>query len=137
MTQQPPPADQPPQSGLPSGWGPPPGWGAPRPQPPWQPPVNSGRIVAYVILGGLLGMFVGLFVPFLPGLLAQVFFGADVYSAGASTWLGLAALVTVPLCGILGALWGMRRAKRWRQRPPIDPGHYPNRIVDVRRSREE
>jgi hypothetical protein len=131
MTQQPPPPDQPPQPGPPPGWGPPP------PQPPRQPPANSGRIVTYVILGGLLGMIAGLFVPLLPGFLAQAFFNADIYSSGASVLLTLAMLVTVPVCGILGALWGMRRAKQWRQRPPIDPGHYPNRIIDVRRRPKE
>ena len=48
-------------------------------------------------------------------------------------WLGLAMLVTIPLGGLLGALWGMRRARRHRSRPPIDPGQYPNRVIDVRR----
>jgi hypothetical protein len=121
--QQPPP---------PGGWQPPPGqppqWPhVPPPQPPQPPPTSSGRLVTSIIAGGLLGAIAGAFAPFLPAFLAQVFFNADVYGSGAEVWLGLLMLVTIPIGGLLGALWGMRRGRRARQ--PIDPGDYPNRVI--------
>jgi hypothetical protein len=54
-------------------------------------------------------------------------------------FLGFAALVTMPIGGLLGALWGMRRGRRPR-RPPLSPEEWrrrPNRIVDVRRDQNE
>ena len=130
--QQPPPGGNglPPPPGPPPGWDrpPPPGWGPPPP-----PPTSSGRLVASIIVGGLLGAVAGAFAPFLPAFLAQVLFNADIYGSGVSAFLGLLMLVTIPLGGVLGALWGMRRARRHRPRPPIDPGQYPNRVIDVRR----
>jgi hypothetical protein len=62
-----------------------------------------------------------------PAFLAQVFFNADIYGSGAAGWLGLAMLVTMPLGGLLGALWGMRRARRPRQ--PIDTIRRPNQVI--------
>jgi hypothetical protein len=125
------------QQPPPGGWQPPPGqppqW---PPGPPPQPPPSSGRLVASIIGGGILGVLAGGFAPFVPVFLAQVFFNTDVYGFGAGAWLGLAMFVTVPIGGLLGALWGMRRARRPRQpRQPIDPGHYPNRVI--RRDRNE
>jgi hypothetical protein len=66
------------------------------------------------MFGGLLGVLAGLIAPFLPGFLAQVFFNTDIYGSDPGAWLGLAMLVTVPVGGILGALWGTRRARRRR-----------------------
>jgi hypothetical protein len=133
--QQPPPPGgwQAPPGPLPGGWGPPPPGYRPPPQPP---PPSSGRLVTSIIGGGLLGVLAGAFAPYVPAFLAQVFFNADIYGSGAGVWLGLAMLVTMPLGGLVGALWGMRRARRpWRPRQPIDPGHYPNRVI--RRDRNE
>jgi hypothetical protein len=109
----------------------PPQWPqVPPPQPPPQPSPSSGRLVASVIGGGLLGALAGAFAPFVPAFLAQVLFNADIYGSGAGAWLGLAILVTIPIGGLLGALWGMRRARRpQRRRQPIDPCHYPNRAI--------
>ena len=76
------------------------------PQPPPQPPPSSGRLVASIIGGGLLGFVAGAFAPFVPAFLVQVFFNADIYGPGAAGLLGLAMLVTMPLGGLLGALWG-------------------------------
>ncbi len=97
-----------------------PGW-------PQQPPPSSGRLVASIIAGGLLGFLAGGFAPFVPAFLAQVFFNADIYGSGAAGWLGLAVLVTMSLGGLLGALWGMRRARRPRQ--PIDTIRRPNQVI--------
>lgn len=114
--------DRPPLPGQPppppaGGWGwlPPPGWG-PSP-PPQQPPPSSGRLVTSIIIGGLLGALAGAFAPFLPAFLAQVFFNADIYGTGAGVWLGLAMLVTIPLGGLLGALWACDAPA------DTDPGH--------------
>jgi hypothetical protein len=115
----------------PGGWQPPPGQPPQWPQvPPPQPSPSSGRLVASVIGGGLLGALAGAFAPFVPAFLAQVLFNADIYGSGAGAWLGLAILVTIPIGGLLGALWGMRRARRPRPpRQPINPGDYPNPVI--------
>jgi hypothetical protein len=57
-------------------------------------------------------VLVGFIAPFLPGFLAQVLFGVDIYPPGAGAWLGLAMLITVPLGGVLGGLWAARRPRR-------------------------
>jgi hypothetical protein len=103
-----------------------PPWQPPPPQPPQQPG-SAGGLVASIILGGALGMFAGFLMPFLPGFLAQLLFDVDIYGPGAGVLLGLVMLLTVPVGGILGALWGMRRAQR--RRPPLDPSRYPNRVI--------
>jgi hypothetical protein len=63
----------------------------------------------------------------------------DVALAGDSEAPGVLVLLMVvlaPVGGLLGALWGMRRGRRPRRPPqPIDPGHYPNRVI--RRDRKD
>jgi MFS family permease len=109
----------------------PPQW-PPAPQQPQQPPPprpSSGRLVASILAGGFLGMVVGAFIP----ALVQGLTGAE--GAGAAAWLVVAMFVTMPIGGLLGALWGMRRGRRG-QRPPRPPEEWrrrPNRIVDVHR----
>jgi hypothetical protein len=73
---------------------------------------------------------------FLPVIIEAVLTGGYTRGSGSAAGLTLAWLITVPLGGLLGALWGMRRARRpQRRRQPIDPGHYPNRAI--RRDRKE
>jgi hypothetical protein len=112
------------QQPPPGGWQPPPGqppqW-PPGPPPQPQPPPSSGRLVASIIGGGLLGAIAGAFTA---SLLWALLTG-DRSSGG----LVLTMLITTPISGLLGAFWGMRRARRpQRPRQPIDPGQYPNRV---------
>jgi hypothetical protein len=53
--------------------------------------------------------------------------------------LPVVMLTTAAAGGLLGALWGMRRGRRPRRPPrPMDEWRRrPNRIVDLRRNREE
>jgi hypothetical protein len=88
------------------------------PPPPRPRPTSGGRIAAYVIVGGLLGMLAGFLAPFLPGFLAQALFAVDIYPPDVGALLGLVMLLTVPSFGVLGALWGMRRANRRSRESP-------------------
>jgi hypothetical protein len=77
-------------------------------------------------VGGLLGVIAWAFIL---TLLFELVAGAAESVAGAG-FRGLALLITMPIGGLLGALWGMRRARRaQRARQPIDPGDYPNRVI--------
>jgi hypothetical protein len=122
--QQPPPpgGDQPPPPA--GGWGPPPPSGSWGPPPPPQPTPSSGRLVASIIAGGILGTIAGAFA-------------ASLLDAalGVGTLLPLVMLPLAATGGLIGALVGMRRGRRLR-RPPRsmeDWRRRPNRIVDVRR----
>ena len=93
--------------------------------PGWpQQPASSGRLVASIIAGGILGLIAGAFVPVLNEAAL-----ARGYTRGAGSTIGLtpAWLITMPLGGLLGALWGMRRARRPRQ--PIDTIRRPNQVI--------
>jgi hypothetical protein len=104
-------------------WTPP----APRPQP------SGGRITASMLGWALLGVFLGLLFPFLPGFLYTVFTGAH---GGFSAALTLVLwVVCVPLGGVLGSLWGLHRARR-RPRRPIDIQQRPNQVIRRRRPGE-
>jgi hypothetical protein len=104
-------------------WTPPP----PRPQP------SGGRMTASMLGGGLLGVFAGLLVPYLPGFLVTVFTGETVGFSPVLVLLGW--VVCVPLGGVLGSLWGLHRARR-RPRPPIDMQQRPNQVIRPRRPGE-
>ena len=117
------------QQPPPGGWQPPPGQPPQWPQvPPPQPPPSSGRLVAYIIVGGLLGMVAGAFAASL--LDAALNFGL---------LLPVVMLIAAPAGGLLGALWGMRQGRRGRRspRPMEEWRRRPNRIVDVRRDQNE
>jgi hypothetical protein len=58
----------------------------------------------------LLGVLVGLVVPFLPSFIYAVLTGQDLDLP--SPVLGLLLLVAVPLCGVLGGLRAARRTRR-------------------------
>jgi hypothetical protein len=72
--------------------------------------MTAGRM-ALIMLGGLVGGFLGLIAPFLPGFLAQVLFGVDIYGPGATPLLGLGVLIAVPCGVVLGALWARQKIR--------------------------
>lgn len=91
--------------------------------PPQQPPASSGRLVASIIAGGILGMVAGAFV----AVLLEAAVAGDSQAPGIPVLL---MLVLAPAGGLLGALWGMRQGRRLRRpRPPVDPSRYPNRVI--------
>jgi uncharacterized membrane protein YfcA len=85
-----------------------PGWGPPsRPRRP-RPPLTGGRVFT-IMIGGLLGGILGIFVPLVPAILYVLLTDQDINLSTSRYQLVL--YLTVPAGVVLGALWARQKTR--------------------------